>query len=169
MAEAKLGDRSKFSSNSGGFGGTLDFPVIGQNGRLGFEAGIIILSNWTDTLDLWQSPTLDDTLMYDLWIKNGTDLDFFIGPSARYKLDLTENTALSAIVGSGILINISAYDETKKALDPPPLYSKSEAPANIEFYIKPKLVFHLKRIYIGYEFFGITEELEHVVCLGITF
>lgn len=169
MIEGKLGNSVKYGVNPGGFGATFDFPIVSEKLRLGAETGIMILSNWSDTLDLRNSPNPDDTSTYDIWIKNGTDLDYFIGPSFRYKFKLGQYTSFSPIISAGLIVNISAYDETKKATNPPPIYSKSEAPAELGLYLKPKLAFQYKKVYIGYEFFALSDELEHIVLIGITF
>ncbi|MCK5833107.1 hypothetical protein KAH81_05485 [bacterium] len=167
FAEFKYGNSVAHDISPMGVGGSIDFPVIGENGRLGFGAGIMIISSWSDTLNLKNSPEPEDTLLYDVWYKNGTDINLFLGPSVRYRLELNEVFSISTFANGGILINISAYDEVKKDFDPPPIYSISETPTDIEFYIKPKIVLSFKRFFVGYEFFGVSENLDHVFCVGI--
>ena len=168
MIEGKLGNAVKSGDLLGGFGMMLDYPILGERGKFGFEAGVIIQANWADTLDLYTSPDPQDTNRYDIWTRNGTDLNFYLGPEFRYNVSLSELHSISFVLGAGTVVNISAYDEVKKSFTPPPLVARSETPTELEFYMKPKIMFHTKRLYLGYEFFSVSENVEHIVCLGIT-
>jgi len=167
--EGKIGSKVNYDIMPIGFAGRLNFPFLTDAAGWGIEAGVMLITSWEDTLDLSTSPDPDDTILYDLWTKNGTDINFHIGPEFRYMFKLNEKIGISTAIGAGLLANISAFDETKKAFDPPPLYSISETPTEVAFYIKPRLSFHIKKVYLAYEYFGGTESLDHAVCLGITF
>ena len=169
FAEGKIGSEDFHGVMPMGFGAGVVFPMVGDAARWGIEGGIMAVSSWADTLDLSQSPDSADTVLYDIWTKNGTDINLYIGPRFQYRFDLAQEVGLSASIGGGALINISAYDETKKSYNPPPLYSVSEMPTETSLYFKPRLSIQYKKVYLAYEYFGATDDLEHVICLGVVF
>lgn len=132
--EFKIGSSIKDDILPLGFSGRLNFPIEKSNLKWGFDAGLVIISNWEDTLDLRNSDTPSDTLTYDYWTNTGTDLVLPLGVNFAYNMDFNQDFELIFEVGLGPLFRISSYTDIKSANDPPP---KREI--SVTVFIFPKL------------------------------
>jgi len=149
-----------------GLGGNCNFRVGDSKFYWGGELDLEFISSWTETLDLSQSP---DTLEYDRWTKQGTDIFIAIAPQAKYRFLSYKKLYADFALSAGGLIYIQSYNEVKTAEDNNPRWAKSKNPAKTEFYLKPRLAVGLNRFYIAYEYFGIADYLEHTFNFGVTF
>ena len=163
-AELRLSPQEIHQKMPVGFGGGLDFPLIGENTRWGIDAGVQVITSWEDSLELLP----EDTAQYDIWTKNGTDIFIALGPAVSHRFSKGEIGAIPSL-GAGTFFAITAYDETKKSENPPPLEAVSDSETETDFYIRPALKLYYKKLYLEYEYIGLPEAIDHVISAGIMF
>ncbi len=167
--EGKIGFGGEKGSNPFGFGGNFHMNIGPEKMFLAADAGLQIVSNWEDTLDLHDSPDTMDAHIYDIWIRRGTDVALFIGPDIEYNVIESGKMTVRAQLGSGMLANISSYDDIKRQEPGSAKNEKSEINTDIGLYIKPRVLLKINNIYFAYEYFALADFLEHNFCLGIEF
>jgi hypothetical protein len=165
--EAKIGFGGERDITPYGAAGSFRMSALLKKAKIGAEFGVMVTSNWDDTLDISTSPTPGDSI-YDFWAKNGTDVSFIFGPRISYELLGNENSAIRLDLGTGALMNISSFDETKEHASGSPSLFRSDIETGFEFYFRPRLEMQYNKVYVAYEYF-LSDNIHHVVCFGLMF
>ncbi len=166
--ELKVGLGGERETTPYGIGSNFRMRFILDDMKAGAEMGLLVTSNWEDTLDLSDSPDPEDTLLYDIWINRGTDVSIIVGPRLSYEVLGSSNLSGRIDIGFGTLFNISSYDDIKKPLTGSQEHNVSEIDSDVEFYFRPRIELQYIRLYLAYEYF-FAENIEHSLSLGLMF
>ncbi|MGC9314168.1 MAG: hypothetical protein ACP5G4_00915 [bacterium] len=166
--EGKIGFAGERDDTPYGIAGNFRTKLLLDKLKAGGDFGVMVTSNWEDSLDLHDSPEPSDTALYDTWVRSGTDVSFILGPRVGYKFLGSDLFSARLDFGFGVLFCFTSYDDVKKSNSGSQSSNVSEIESDIEFYARPRLEIQYNRVYAAYEYY-IADNIGQTICIGIMF